>query len=93
MRRKFTIIAAVLLFLSAGTAYAYSGRYMVTTREGLTNSSINHIFQDSHGLMWISTWDGLNVYNGNSMRTYRSDPGNASTLLDNIVWYTVQEDE
>lgn len=95
MRRYFVIIASLFLMLSFGAlrVSAYGGHYMVTTRDGLSNSSINHIFQDSSGLMWISTWDGLNVYNGNSMKTYRSDPGDPSTLLDNIVWCTVQEDE
>lgn len=95
MRRdfiRFMVLCLSLLF-ETGMVGAHSGHYMVTTRDGLTNSSINHVFQDSHGLMWISTWDGLNVFNGKSMRSYRSDPGNVSTLLDNIVWYTVQEDE
>lgn len=95
MKRVFVniLIHAVLLTIGAIGMSAYSGRYMVTTQDGLSNSSINHILQDSHGLMWIGTWDGLNVYNGSSMRVYRSDPSNSSTLLDNIVWHIVQENE
>ena len=30
--------------------------------KGLSNSSINTIFQDSENLLWIGTWDGLNRY-------------------------------
>lgn len=90
---KLTFIIALLLSGTCLRAASYDSRYEVTTRNGLSNSSVNHILQDSHGLMWISTWDGVNVYNGNSIRTYKSDPSNPSTLLDNIVWFIFQEDE
>lgn len=70
-----------------------NGRYVVTTRDGLSNSSINHIYQDTYGLIWISTWDGINVYNGNTIRTYKSEPDNPFSILDNIVWFVMQEDE
>lgn len=73
--------------------YAYDKHYMVTTGDGLSNSSVNHIMSDSNGLMWISTWDGLNVYNGRTMKVFRSDPSDSSSLLDNIVKFVVQEDE
>ena len=95
MKELFLYPVLSILLFAAGLfqVEASNGHYMVTTRDGLSNSSVNHVFQDSHGLMWISTWNGLNVYNGKSMRVYRSDPGNPSTLLDNIVWRTIQEDE
>ena len=41
--------------------------------DGLSNSSINSIFQDSNGLMWFGTWDGLNVYNGAEFETFRHE--------------------
>lgn len=66
--------------------------YMVTTKSGLSNSSVNHMMHDNDGMLWISTWDGINVYNGKSMKVHRSDPGDPSTILDNIVWSVVQED-
>ncbi|MEO6960419.1 MAG: hypothetical protein ABIY90_00530, partial [Puia sp.] len=33
-------------------------------RNGLSNSSINYIFKDASNLLWVATWDGLNMYDG-----------------------------
>ena len=67
--------------------------YLITTDDGLSNSSVNCIYQDSRGLLWMGTWDGLNVYDGGSFKTYRSNPLDDNSLLDNIVREVVQEDE
>ena len=37
---------------------------------GLSNSSVNCIFQDSQNLIWIGTWDGLNRYDGSSFKIF-----------------------
>ena len=39
-------------------------------RNGLSNSSINHIFKDSGNLLWVATWDGLNMYDGNIFHVF-----------------------
>ncbi|MEI9908368.1 MAG: hypothetical protein WDO71_01065 [Bacteroidota bacterium] len=39
-------------------------------RNGLSNSSINHIFKDAGNLLWIATWDGLNMYDGTSFHVF-----------------------
>lgn len=45
----------------------------ISTAEGLTQGTINHIFQDKDGFVWLSTVEGLNVYNGYSVRPFRPD--------------------
>ncbi|MCR5862097.1 hypothetical protein LRS05_08040 [Flavobacterium sp. J372] len=35
---------------------------------GLSNSSVNCIFQDSQNLIWIGTWDGLNRFDGTEFK-------------------------
>lgn len=57
----------------------------LTNNDGLSNSSINTIFQDSDGLMWIGTWDGLNVYNGRDFKVFKPDPGNPRSISNNII--------
>ncbi len=44
----------------------------LTNNDGLSNSSITELYQDSLGLLWIGTWDGLNCYDGANVKTFRS---------------------
>ena len=55
------------------------------TRDGLSNSQINYMFQDSKGYVWIGTSYGLNRYDGYRFRTFYSDPNDTTTLRNNYV--------
>jgi ligand-binding sensor domain-containing protein len=49
----------------------------ISIKDGLSQSSPNCIFQDSRGILWIGTEDGLNKYDGYSFEVYKpeqSDP-------------------
>lgn len=65
----------------------------LTNNDGLSNSSVNTIFQDSDGLLWLGTWDGLNVYNGREFKVCKPDPGNAQTISNNIIRDLVEEQQ
>lgn len=68
----------------------------ITTAEGLSCNFIYSIIQDKNGLIWISTEEGLNVYNGKYFTHYSVNRGRFSlshnrtqTLLlapDGNVW-------
>lgn len=70
--------------------------YFVThldNTKGLSNNSVKNIFQDSDQLLWVSTSDGLNVYNGSTFQLFKSDDqGNSFKLPDNII-LNVREDK
>jgi signal transduction histidine kinase/CheY-like chemotaxis protein/ligand-binding sensor domain-containing protein/AraC-like DNA-binding protein len=53
--------------------------------KGLSNSSVNCIFQDSQNLLWIGTWDGLNRYDGNNFKIFRSEPDNNNSLSNQVI--------
>ena len=55
------------------------------TRDGLSNSQVNYLFQDSRGLIWIGTSYGLNRYDGYRFRTFYNDPNDTTTLRNNYV--------
>ncbi|MDP4278483.1 MAG: two-component regulator propeller domain-containing protein, partial [Bacteroidota bacterium] len=57
----------------------------LTNNDGLSNSSVNTIFQDTQGLLWFGTWDGLNAFNGREFTAYKPDPGNNRTISNNII--------
>ena len=57
----------------------------ITTEQGLSNSTIEAIYQDSRGFMWFGTRDGLNRYDGNSMVIFKHDPKNTTSISDNYI--------
>lgn len=57
----------------------------ITTENGLSQYSVNSIYQDENGLIWIGTGNGLNRYNGNEMKVYKRSRNTESTLLHNVI--------
>ena len=43
------------------------------TDQGLSQSNVICIFQDSRGFMWFGTRDGLNKYDGYKFTVYKND--------------------
>ncbi len=64
----------------------------LTTREGLSSSSVSGILQDKDGIIWIATQAGLNRYDGYSFTYYENDPFNRNSLSHNLI-QTIYLDE
>jgi ligand-binding sensor domain-containing protein len=56
----------------------------ISTDEGLSQSVIRSILQDSQGFMWFGTEDGLNRYDGYSFLVFRPNPDDFYSLND--IW-------
>jgi signal transduction histidine kinase/DNA-binding response OmpR family regulator len=69
--------------------------YLITHLDntyGLSNNSVRNIFQDSDRLLWISTADGLNVYNGSTFQLFKSyDPASPFSLPDNAILNVLED--
>lgn len=61
--------------------------------KGLSNSSINTIFQDSENLLWIGTWDGLNRYDGNKFETFRPELNNENSISNQVILKISEDNE
>ncbi|TDE52623.1 two-component regulator propeller domain-containing protein [Flavobacterium sp. GT3P67] len=61
--------------------------------KGLSNSSVNSIFQDSENLLWIGTWDGLNRYDGNSFKIFRPELDNENSLSNQVILKIDEDDK
>lgn len=57
----------------------------LTVEDGLSQSTVLAIFQDSRGYMWFGTQDGLNRYNSVDFETYRHQQGDSLSLPGNAV--------
>jgi signal transduction histidine kinase/ligand-binding sensor domain-containing protein/DNA-binding response OmpR family regulator len=88
MKNRLLLLGLFFSFSLAAKNYDMTN---LTNNDGLSNSSVNTIYQDSDGLLWFGTWDGLNVYNGREFKVHKPDPGNAKTISNNIIREIVEE--
>ncbi|HLF72926.1 MAG TPA: two-component regulator propeller domain-containing protein [Anaerolineales bacterium] len=61
--------------------------------QGLSQSSVRVIFQDSRGFLWFGTQDGLNRYDGYTFKTYKPDPDALNSLSDRWITSIVEDKE
>ncbi len=85
-----SLLLAVAMSLCAQQEYSYQ---QLDNSNGLSNSSINYIFQDSDNLLWLGTWDGLNMYDGSSFHVFNYRKGNVSNSIGSNIIYQVEEDQ
>lgn len=54
--------------------------------QGLSQSTVTSIFQDSRGYLWVGTEDGLNRYDAVGFRVYSHDPADPASIPASFVW-------
>ena len=85
----FTIILTISVILSLpGNAYAEESNpqfEQITVDDGLSQSAVLAILQDSKGLIWFGTQDGLNKYDGYNLSVYKYNELDPNSLSDNFI--------
>ncbi len=91
LRRIVNLI--LLLFLAIPVCLAQNSAYIfnnLNSQNGLTENNVKSIVQDHWGFMWFGTKNGLNRYDGTSMKHYNVDDpmagkqnNNCSALFNN----------
>lgn len=81
-------LLAILFILLTGTLPGMPGYHFrhLDLEDGLSQITVNCIFQDSYGLLWFGTEDGLNLYDGYEFIHFNSDPVNKNSLSHNWIW-------
>jgi signal transduction histidine kinase/ligand-binding sensor domain-containing protein/CheY-like chemotaxis protein len=86
----FLKFSCVFVSLSPGfevTAQNNTYHYTaIDTEQGLSQNSVNCIYQDKYGFLWFGTFDGLNRYDGYNFTIYRHDINDTTTISNNQVW-------
>ncbi len=59
--------------------------------DGLSQSNVFSIFQDSRGLMWFATESGLNRYDGYDFEVFKRQRGNAEALVSDYLYDIVED--
>ena len=83
MRKLFALVTS-LFFATALLGQGFKVDFLDSS-DGLSNSSVIKVFQDSDGVMWLGTWDGLNSWNGRNFNVLKSDRDDPSTISGNVI--------
>ncbi len=94
----FTFIVS-LIFCFSVTLYAQAQKQTIETIEpaylsissGLSSPTVNNVIQDSFGLIWIATNNGLQRYDGYRFETFKNIPGKPASLQNNSVWGLMED--
>ncbi len=57
----------------------------LSVEQGLSNSKVNCIFQDSQGFIWIGTTNGLNRYDGYEFKIFINDKNDPESIVGNGI--------
>ncbi|MCP4140478.1 MAG: GAF domain-containing protein [Chloroflexi bacterium] len=52
----------------------------ISLEDGLSQSVVHTLLQDSFGFLWVGTQDGLNRYDGHTFTIFRPDPDDSNTI-------------
>ncbi|RDY23680.1 histidine kinase [Romboutsia maritimum] len=64
----------------------------LTIENGLSQSSVETLIQDSKGYIWLGTNDGLNRYDGYNFKVYKHDEDNPNSIINNYI-ISIEEDK
>ena len=83
-------LVAILVCLCAPCVGAGAGLPMVfqhlTGEDGLSQDTVIATLQDSKGFIWLATEDGLDRYDGYSVRRFGRERNQAISLSGNFIW-------
>nr|WP_319399979.1 two-component regulator propeller domain-containing protein [uncultured Carboxylicivirga sp.] len=61
-------------------------------QEGLSNSDVTTIYQDTYGFVWVGTSDGLNRFDGYHFEVYRHNPIDSTSIVGNNIQCILETD-
>jgi len=89
---KQKVLCLVILFLVGAGCHAqqyfFSG-YSIA--DGLSQSVVTCILQDSKGYLWFGTQNGLNKFNGYTFEIFNYNPDDSTSISNNWI-YSLDED-
>lgn len=74
--------------LIPNSSYSFSH---YNTAQGLSQATVQALFYDKQGYLWIGTSEGLNRYDGYQFKSYRHDATNANSISNSNI-LTIFED-
>ena len=86
----FTFIKVNITYANISESINFNN---ITIEDGLSQSTVETMIQDSRGYIWIGTNDGLNRYNGYEFKQYKHDKYNTNSILNNYIVHIAEDKE
>jgi diguanylate cyclase (GGDEF)-like protein len=80
-----TLLACLVVASGSGASTLPIRFDRISVEDGLSQSSVLSMLQDSKGFMWFGTEDGLNRFDGYDFRIYSHDPSNLGSLANDYI--------
>lgn len=65
----------------------------ITIEDGLSQTTVEYIYQDSDGYMWFGTDDGLNKYDGINFEVYKYKGEDENSISGNIIVAIIEDND
>lgn len=85
-----SLILAALLVTTPGQSSPWPYQH-ISKKDGLSNSAINSIYMDHQQYVWFGTWDGLNRYDGTTLKIYKPDTFKEGSISNNVIRNIVED--
>ncbi|MBN2166998.1 MAG: hypothetical protein JW717_12025 [Marinilabiliaceae bacterium] len=91
LKKTSLLFAGLVLCMSSTYSQNYNIRFNhITSDNGLSQNTIDDIHKDSRGFVWFATRNGLNRYDGYSIKIYKAE--NSELGLSNNFVHCICED-
>lgn len=95
MRKNILFLKLILILSSIISPLLVRGeiKRILSNIDGLSNNSVNCILEDDSQVIWIGTWDGLNMYDGRSIVSFRYSKNDSNTISNNVIRHILEDGE
>ncbi len=94
IKRKNLLVVFLLLFGFIASSQKISQKFThYGKQDGLNQSSVNFIYQDSQDYVWVANFGGVNRFDGYSFKSYVNEFDDPNSISDNSVWVITEDTE
>lgn len=87
LNRLFATVLTLFAFIPS--VMGHDMFRVLDNRMGLPDNTVNCIAQDHEGFIWMGTWNGLCLYDGFTFISFRHNPADPSSIIDNNIHRTL----
>ena len=91
---NFKLFFWLIITLSVFSTADGQPRYKVTsysTNNGLAQTTATCFLQSKNGILWLSTWNGINKFDGYDFTTYKTSPQRNTALSNNRITHIAED--